>query len=345
MNILENILHKNKTFFDKIKDIEYDNLSNKIKCKLTKILVKIYKINNDEIYDYVYNDCIENNKYTDLPAEILSYITTTNKNINTILAIIMLKFSLDDNVTEQYYDKTHNIYIDFMNYLINGSNHRTVLVDELVKYIEYSHDYNIVLYYIRYYKILLKDALYLLQYIVYIYDPTDTNFIDIYLIISIIEGKFKGTKDEIIRIIVNINPMLIILDDIGIYYSDIIKDDILTDKFYRSVLSNNILEDDLSVFEDIDIPYEYFSDICKYQSSIIKYLSENHCSNLYNDICDVYVVNNKKDDTTILHNLINDGYYVNIGTYYLAKKSGNVKCAEIIKKNIDSNRNNKNKRQ
>jgi hypothetical protein len=82
-----------------------------------------------------------------------------------------------------------------------------------------------------------------------------------------------------------------------------------------------------------DIIYELYAPLCKYKTYFIQLLIEENWE-FYNDICDVFVINNTNDDVDILSKLIQSKYYFDNNTYKLAKANGNIKCARLIKSKL-----------
>jgi hypothetical protein len=345
MDKITNILEKNKKFLKNL-DI-YENLNTTTKEKLLKIFEQIL---------YITFDVHHNKNIVDVKTEIDKIIALTKKYfIVKEYQSFLVDTLLYAYVYDMYYDlhnEYSNINVDLINVLVIGTLKNKVHVKNLMALVNRLDIINYVyvcIYYAKTMDISVKDFFDIASHILINIRNIKSEYTAFCDILSIFRSKNNIENDVIIEFIIKVilkNETR--FENIKDYFGALnfgiceLNKDSLSSYFYENIISGKYkIKSLLQFFINNDIPYEYFPDICKYRPNIIYELLTCKITAtevFYNDICDVFMINNKDDNTKILKLLIDCNYYVNKNTYHLALKSDNTECAKIIKKNMQSNK-------
>jgi hypothetical protein len=336
---MDNIIAKFKENKHIIKAIKKEQFNNNEYKELLDVLVYAMM----QHCNYEPNKLITFFGYTIYENDILF---CENKIVDTILKILYI-YDTDkfQNITMLYdFILRYIQYIKHDNSIVVPKIHDIILFLNSTIYVEDHNRIDLLKWVLSLFrtKLNVRDQIYLLDFILNSCDLCESNPNNIHDTIDIYTHNFDLSTSQILSCIdksiltyENILRIYVIFDKYGISEKDIYYDKEEVD----NILINRLIQRKCENYKRCIgkfcrmkrlIHYDIFTYICKYDTTLLTKLIKNNYE-LYNDICDVYVENNRDDDISILLKLINSGYYYDKNTYHLALKSGNKNCAKLLK--------------
>jgi hypothetical protein len=309
---IEKILKNNNKFIQRVNNCSYVSLNKGDKKKLIDIFVIINKY--DMEFDILFYTSkmfgIYHNDFT------FFYYMTRER-----IPVCCNKIQLD-------------LFRDYFDMYFKDYDQKTT-IDKLLELLMSNKINDMFVYaYIKTHDITQNDAMHILDTIIFIHDIEE-----IKPIVNVLFEKKYIDKVRATRLILNNGFLIDTVFELNIHnfgidnfndFNDIVLNALISGKYENSSIINRVSRDRFY--------YNYFPDICKYQPVLLKNILCRYKNEeiFFNDICDVFVENSSDTYSHVLRFLIEDGYYVDNHTYYLAKKYGNIKLAQIIKDHLDN---------